>query len=685
MTSKTKKSTTKPKAATSTRKPSQTARILENVELLVELQKDSSDNEKQLDDLLKQIEQLTQESEQLSTKTDQLFASLQDSQESVTTAASSDTSTLDGIVESLEAKLEEQFTGIHEKIGELSKRVDSIGKSKTSKTAKKGFAPNNDLKKIESLLKSQAKSQSESAQANQESVEEQFSLLMEQFADFEQRLENNETHNLERISQLEKKLDALGSNKPNKKSQTETRLLKQVEDLNKKLDSSNKTVNAISETLAESTAATESDVLDDRLNNLEEQLLAIQSHLETASSDSSDPAISDEWLEQIESKLENVESKLENASPNTDKIITEIRSTIKADLEEQLSETAELQLEAIQNQLSTVVTGQSDDANIPTSWLEQIENSIHQSQPDTSKLAEEIQTKIKTDLEKSFSKLSELHLEVIESRVPTAEGEPADTESWLARLESVAAEAQSNKTEIIETIQLSLTTDLNERFCSVDEQISKITEAIEGQFALIEQLQTYIASQQSYEGEAETAISGFQVQLDELFQHVTGRVTQFSEFLARQDIEAESEETPADEISHWERQKAAVLDKYGIDPEHRPDISMPTMKTDSVDEALTKQVDELEENGEADQEEIAAIEQLKEDLTTKLREAEIELSINRAKLSQQQAELEEKQVELDRREKQLQKKLEKQAPTPEKSSGMLERMKRHLPFQNNDE
>ncbi|MEM7786074.1 MAG: hypothetical protein AAF623_22190, partial [Planctomycetota bacterium] len=60
------------------------------------------------------------------------------------------------------------------------------------------------------------------------------------------------------------------------------------------------------------------------------------------------------------------------------------------------------------------------------------------------------------------------------------------------------------------------------------------------------------------------------------------------------------------------------------------------------------------------------------------REAEVELSINRARLSQQKAELEEMQVELERREKQL---LERQAESKNSdggNGGMLSRMKRHL-------
>ncbi|QEG21160.1 prolipoprotein diacylglyceryl transferase [Mariniblastus fucicola] len=75
------------------------------------------------------------------------------------------------------------------------------------------------------------------------------------------------------------------------------------------------------------------------------------------------------------------------------------------------------------------------------------------------------------------------------------------------------------------------------------------------------------------------------------------------------------------------------------------------------------------------------IEVLKEQLTSKLREAEIELSINRAKLSQQRASIEQMQADLERREAALAAKLEqskKSITAAEKKTGLMDRWKRHL-------
>ena len=78
---------------------------------------------------------------------------------------------------------------------------------------------------------------------------------------------------------------------------------------------------------------------------------------------------------------------------------------------------------------------------------------------------------------------------------------------------------------------------------------------------------------------------------------------------------------------------------------------------------------------------------LKKELTSKLREAEMELSINRAKLSQQRASIEQMQADLERREAALEAKLEHAKKngggaavesSGEKKRGLMDRWKRHL-------
>ena len=73
------------------------------------------------------------------------------------------------------------------------------------------------------------------------------------------------------------------------------------------------------------------------------------------------------------------------------------------------------------------------------------------------------------------------------------------------------------------------------------------------------------------------------------------------------------------------------------------------------------------------------IEKLKKQLTSQLREAEVELSISRARLSQQQSSMEQKVTELDRREEILKRKISQWQST-QKKSGLLDRWARHLTF-----
>ena len=103
-----------------------------------------------------------------------------------------------------------------------------------------------------------------------------------------------------------------------------------------------------------------------------------------------------------------------------------------------------------------------------------------------------------------------------------------------------------------------------------------------------------------------------------------------------------------------------------------------------VFETLDDQVEEEAPKEAAPVAEPTTVDGLKEQLTAKLREAEIEMSINRAKLSQQRASLEQMQADLERREADLEAKLAQaktSKPVPahnEKKRGMMDRWKRHL-------
>lgn len=143
---------------------------------------------------------------------------------------------------------------------------------------------------------------------------------------------------------------------------------------------------------------------------------------------------------------------------------------------------------------------------------------------------------------------------------------------------------------------------------------------------------------------------------------------------------SETENQEDDSASHWNRQKEAMLSKYGIDPAHRPSMEMPaveetivsTMEVGVAKPEIAVSIENL------NPEDAEAIEHLKDQLNEKLRDAEVELSIKRAKLSQFNAELDEKRVELERRESALLSKQQLNTPDKKASPGLLERLKRHL-------
>ena len=142
----------------------------------------------------------------------------------------------------------------------------------------------------------------------------------------------------------------------------------------------------------------------------------------------------------------------------------------------------------------------------------------------------------------------------------------------------------------------------------------------------------------------------------------------------------------AEASSHWQKQKEAMLAKYGIDPEYRPlEELKPEPEQETIAELETAAAEKLEDLHQTidsiSPEDKDAIEQLKRDLNSKLRDAEVELSINRARLSQERAEIEQKQSELEQRTSDLEAKLRAKngdSADHNKKGGFMSRFTRHL-------
>lgn len=147
---------------------------------------------------------------------------------------------------------------------------------------------------------------------------------------------------------------------------------------------------------------------------------------------------------------------------------------------------------------------------------------------------------------------------------------------------------------------------------------------------------------------------------------------------------------PLSEMS-WESQKRKMLAEFGMldgDFDEQDTDQTFHLETESIEETPIETESIIAEKSGLDTiydsiaklESVAIdseiIDQLKNELTGKLREAEVELSINRAKLSQEWANLEQMKSELSQREAALSSKY-RQSKHNEKT-GLLDRFTRHL-------
>ena len=248
----------------------------------------------------------------------------------------------------------------------------------------------------------------------------------------------------------------------------------------------------------------------------------------------------------------------------------------------------------------------------------------------------------------------------IEKRFDAIESKLADIEDKIQNKESSPLSASK----------------IQDRFETLDTRLEKVSIAIAGQQQLIEDRTTNVDASE---------INSLRDQFSEMLGQVKSKLADSSTGQTgpgRHD-DQDSQETSSE--TDWSGQKQAMLSKYGIDPEHRPSMTLPTesgtdpvLETTIADDQLgTSDEMETEEEISTDPEEI---QRLTKEMNLKLRDAEVELSIERAKLSQLEAELESKQVELDRRDLALSQKYgNRDNPNEQQEEGsLLDRLKKHL-------
>ena len=317
-----------------------------------------------------------------------------------------------------------------------------------------------------------------------------------------------------------------------------------------------------------------------------------------------------------------------------------------------------------------------------------------------------------------------------QERAAAAASEPADTSVIEAAVEKSAraavddAVAKAIQAAISDTLSSSIEkaledcfsrfdkriAEMDDRINHIDDQQNKIDSnllAFSGRFdSLDEKLDSAPPSSALGSGETESqfgsqldmigsnlteVISKFEskfASLEKTFQDQCKTVDGFDEKLnaeggtkpdASTEQITETEETkPVDDdsVSGWQEQKQAMLAKYGGDSEPQ---SLDDASTEADSEKAVAQQSN-DSNEQATATDSAEIEKLKAELNSKLREVEVELSINRARLSQERAEFERNQADLDRRASKLDARLAAMNSDGDDDSDgdLMSRFKRHL-------
>ena len=166
------------------------------------------------------------------------------------------------------------------------------------------------------------------------------------------------------------------------------------------------------------------------------------------------------------------------------------------------------------------------------------------------------------------------------------------------------------------------------------------------------------------------------------FDSLTNRLEQIENRLNELSLGDEAEEPQSAELD-WEAKKRAVFAEYGMGTDDANPTTSPTPKSILVgDQEVLPEAKEEAQPAIAEstvaapmsEDDRQEIDELKKELRQKLREAEMELSITRAKISQERAELDEKKNDLER----LAARVGENKETGSKKKSMLERFSRHL-------
>lgn len=226
--------------------------------------------------------------------------------------------------------------------------------------------------------------------------------------------------------------------------------------------------------------------------------------------------------------------------------------------------------------------------------------------------------------------------------------EPFSTESWLAENLDTILDDEETSDSTADTVEPA-------------PQPTKADLADDGQLV----------------GSIENRLLMIESSMDSMFEHLENRIEGMFANLSEQVKCLSLSATSADRVGHEtieELGEETVVTDYSENEFGSDDGDVENDANE--DQTVNSHEERSHEDDNEDSEKVKA---LKDQLTSKLREAEIELSINRAKLSQQKATIEQMQADLDRREAALDDKLEQAKRMGlDKKKGLLNRWKRHM-------
>ena len=194
-----------------------------------------------------------------------------------------------------------------------------------------------------------------------------------------------------------------------------------------------------------------------------------------------------------------------------------------------------------------------------------------------------------------------------------------------------------------------------------------------------QELETNLASvTKQITEKTEFIIGSFETRFENVIQDMGEKFSELMQQSDQANHESTDKDEDDDETSQWEKQKEAMLSKYGVESDHGDAGKTPASASAKPLNQTTPREKPAVESPPQQPLDAHDIDALKSELNEKLREAEIELSIGRAKISQQQAEIASRHVDLERRSEALESKLAACPDDPSRKMGFLDRLTRHL-------